>query len=68
MERMTEPASDAVRKSRSAYPDVDVWLADLDHTECRQDGEGRCRTLHCVQCGVAVQTGLVPCENGCNAN
>ncbi|MGY1939945.1 SDR family NAD(P)-dependent oxidoreductase [Nocardia gipuzkoensis] len=31
-------------------------LADLDHRECRQDGEGRCRTLHppkrCTRPGV----------------
>lgn len=53
-------------KSRDAYPDVDAWLADLDHPMCRRDREGRCWTMHCVQCGAAVHTGLVPCENGCN--
>lgn len=49
---------------RANYPDVDTWLADLDHTRCRQDPDGRCYSLHCVQCGAMV--GIAPCDNGCD--
>lgn len=49
-------------KPESAYPSTAEWLADLDHSLCRQDRAGTCHDIHCVHCGKNIGSGWVPCS------
>lgn len=49
-------------KPEAAYPTTVAWLADLDHSGCRQDREGTCHDIHCVFCGTSLGGGFVRCS------